>query len=523
MCRRMAALVLVWWAVAAPGPAASRLPGAAVRAVESVSADDLRKYVGTLASDELNGRGLGDRGNRAAEEFICATLLQSGVTPAGADGSCYQPVEVYQPVLGSAAHLAIVSDEGTRLADLAAGADFYPLPETGDATVAAPLVFADHGLSAPLLKHDDYARINARGAIVLVREGIPSGLSRLERLTEAERDDLGSLSRKLADARTHGARGVLVIGTYLADYRSIWPERASIRQATYRLVASLRASGLGVATVSERAAGPILRALDDRRPLTATLTPDLVVTPVTMHNVLGIVEGRDAKRRDEMIVVGAHLDHDGTDAEGRIYNGADDNASGTAAVLASAAVFARAAANGERPARAVLFALWNGEEKGSLGAEAFVRSPQPARRVVANLNLDMVGRHEDVPDPGDWRFHGLPKIDAATTGNTLHVLGYTYTPDLAATLRDANDAVGLTLLEDYDRGEQGLLQRSDNWPFLSHGIPALFLTTGLHPDYHTPDDDTARIDFGKLLRVTRLAARAAWIVADGPEPRIKKR
>jgi len=134
----------------------------------------------------------------------------------------------------------------------------------------------------------------------------------------------------------------------------------------------------------------------------------------------------------------------------------------------------------------------------------------------------MVGRHEEVPDAVDWRFHGLPKIDPSATGNTLHVLGYTYAPELAAMLRDANDAVGLTLQEDYDEGAQGLLQRSDHWPFLAHGIPALFLTTGLHPDYHTPDDDTARIDFAKLTRVTRLAARAAWIVADGPEPTMKR-
>jgi hypothetical protein len=523
MCRRMAALVLVWCALAAPGPAASRLPDAAVRAVEAVSADDLRNYVSTLASDDLRGRGVGDAGNRAAEEFICATLLRNGVTPAGADGSCYQAVDVYRPVLGPGARLTISTDDAAPLADWAAGADFYPLPETGQTAVTAPLVFGDYGISAPVLKHDDYARINARGVIVLVKEGLPPALSRLDRLTEAEREELGSLERKLSDAKAHGARGVIVIGSYLPEYKSVWPESTSVRQATYRLVASLRGTALAVATVSERAAGPILRALDDRRHLSATMTPDLVVTPVTMHNVLGIVEGRDGKRRNEMVVVGAHLDHDGTDAEGRIYNGADDNASGTAAVLGAAAAFARAAANGERPARAVLFALWNGEEKGSLGAEAFVDSPQPSRRVVANLNLDMVGRHEEVRDPNDWRFHGLPKIDASTTRNTLHVLGYSYTPELAAMLRDANDAVGLTLLEDYDQGEQGLLQRSDNWPFLAHGIPALFLTTGLHPDYHTPDDDTARIDFGKLTRVTRLAARAAWIVADGPEPALKKR
>ncbi|HMC77805.1 MAG TPA: M28 family peptidase [Vicinamibacterales bacterium] len=521
MVRRSAALVLACWALAAPGPAVSRLPEAVERAVGRVSTDDLRKYVETLASDELNGRGVGDRGNRAAEEFICATLRANGVTPAGAGGSCYQPVDVFEPALGPAPRLT-VSDAAGTVADLSIGADFYPLPETGPATASAPLVFAGHGVTEPRLKHDDYKNVEARGAIVLVREGLPDKLAGMDRL-DAGQPGPGTLARKVSDARAHGAVGVVVIGGYLAGYRSIWPEHTSIRQASYRLVSEIRESPLPVATISEQAAGPILRALDGHRPLTAALAPDLLVRTVTMNNVLAIVEGRDPKRRGEMVVVGAHLDHDGTDAEGRIYNGADDNASGTAAVLAAAIAFARAAAEGERPARAVLFALWNGEEKGSLGAEAFVASPEPARRVVANLNLDMVGRHEEVRDPGDWRFHGLPKTDAAATGNTLHVLGYSYTPDLAAMLREANGAVGLTLQEDYDSGEQGLLQRSDNWPFLAHGIPALFLTTGLHPDYHTPDDDAGRIDFGKLTRVARLAARAAWIVADGPEPAIRKR
>ena len=296
----------------------------------------------------------------------------------------------------------------------------------------------------------------------------------------------------------------------------MWPEQVSIRDASYRLVSSLREQPLPVGTLSQHAADPIVRELEEHHRLTATLNPDLIVSTVTIHNVLGIVEGRDDKRRDEMVVLGAHLDHDGTDAAGRIYNGADDNASGTAAVLAAAAAFARAAASGERPARSVLFALWNGEEKGELGAEAFVASPQPGAP----------GDRE--PESGHGRaarrgarsrttggFTACRKSTRRATGNTLHVLGYSYTPDMAAMVRDANEAVGLQLQEDYDQGAQDLLHRSDNWPFLAHGIPALFLTTGLHPDYHTPDDDTARIDFVKLTRITRLAARAAWIVADG--------
>ena len=141
----------------------SRLPGAVERAVERVSTDDLRKYVETLASDEFNGRGVGDRGNRAAEEFICATLRANGVTPAGAGGSCYQPVAVFEPALGPAARLT-VSDAAGTVADLSIGADFYPLPETGPARASAPLVFAGHGLSEPRLKHDDYRSVEANGA-----------------------------------------------------------------------------------------------------------------------------------------------------------------------------------------------------------------------------------------------------------------------------------------------------------------------------------------------------------------------
>jgi hypothetical protein len=522
MARRVTAIVLLWLACTAGGPAASRLPDAAARAVDALSADDLRGYVETLASDGFAGRGVGDKGNRAAEEFICATLLRQGVTAAGTDGSCYQPVEVYRPVLGSHAHLKVSKEDGDTLADLQPGADFYPLPETAGTTVSARLVFANHGVTAPDFRHDDYARLDARGAIVVVIEGEPDGLGRAEPKLEEERGSLGGLARKISDAAAHGARGVLVVSGYLPDYRSVWLDHPSVRAANYRLLSELKSSTETVATISDRAAAPITKALEKGESLTGTITPDVAVTVVTIHNVLGIVDGRDPAHRSEMVVVGAHLDHDGTDEDGRIYNGADDNASGTAAVLAAAAAFARAAASGERPRRPVLFALWNGEEKGSLGAEAFVSAPQPARRIVANLNLDMVGRHEEVPDPNDWRFYGFPKVDAASSANTLHVLGYSYSRDLAAELRAANEAVGLTLLEDYDRVPQSLLQRSDNWPFLEHGIPALFLTTGLHPQYHTPEDDTARIDFGKLTRVAKLAARAAWIVADGPEPRLKR-
>jgi hypothetical protein len=482
------ALLLVFPCALAMTSTAAPPHASGAAAVDNVSAAALRDYVQTLASPEFRGRGVGDAGNGKAETFICATLTASGVTPAAADRSCYQPVDVYRPSLGAQAHLTIAADGGTPVVDLAAGTDFYPLADTGDLSVTATALLAGG---------------DVRDAIAIV---------------ETDGDPAAPATAALG----RGARGVLVVASYLANLHDVWPEQPSIRAATYRLVSALRGQPTPLATVSRTAAEPLLAALRSGRRVTVTLVPGLVVEPLRIHNVLGIVEGRDGRHRDEVVVVGAHLDHDGIDEDGQIYPGADDNASGTAAVMAAAAAFAQAAAHGERPARAVLFALWNAEEKGELGAEAFVEAPPPSRRVVANINLDMVGRREEVPDPEDWRFSGFPKIDAASSANTLHVLGYSYTPELAADIRRANAVVGLALKEDYDVGAQGLLHRSDQWPFLRRGIPAVFLTTGLHPDYHTPSDEPARIDFGKLERVARLAARAAWIVADGKAPRMTR-
>ena len=512
--RRTAALVAIWCACAAPAPAPARLPEAVVRAIDAVSAADLKSYVEVLASDRLKGRAVGEPGNRQAEEFICQALQKNGVTPAGADGSCYQPVELTQPALGSRSRLVVRTADGAIRHEFRSGPEFYPLPDTGSGEATGRLVFVNHGITTANGTHDDYAGIDATGAILLILDGAPEAL---------RGDRTAQLASKLQNAAAHGARGLLVVTERPAAAEQVWPDSdGSPRSLTYRLTSDLRSTP-PLATLSEQAARPVRDALARHERLDATLTPDLNGKTVTVRNVLGVVEGRDPDRRGEMIVVGAHLDHDGTDAQGRIYNGADDNASGTAAVIAAAAAMARAAAAGERPARSVVFALWNGEEKGSLGAFAFVAAPQPARRVVANLNLDMVGRNEEVPDGGDWRFLGMPKVAASASVNTLHVLGYSYSPDLAAGVREANETIGLTLKEDFDYGIHNLVQRSDHWAFLSRGIPALFLTTGLHPDYHTPDDDTARLDFGKLTRIARLAARAAWIIADGAEPALKKR
>jgi hypothetical protein len=387
------------------------------------------------------------------------------------------------------------------------------LPPSAGGAVSGPVVFAGHGIFSARWRYDDYRNADVRGAIVLVLDGAPASVRGIPLASASEKRELASLRHKVAQARARGAAGLLVIRDSPEAARALWhSEEWLLFDRGNRTV---------VAALSERAANPIRDALKKRVAVTARLSPGVVVAPVVVHNVLSMVEGRGPAGAG-MVVVGAHLDHDGTDDAGRVFNGADDNASGVAAVLAMASAFARAAASGDRPARAVVFALWNGEEQGLYGAEVFAAAPRPAREVIANINLDMVGRSEHVPSDGDPRFSGFHRTSASDNANVVHLLGYTYSPDLARLVNRANESVRLKVKQEYDRGTQGLLQRSDQWSFLKRGIPAIFLTTGLHPDYHTPADDADRIEYGKLERITELAARVAWMAADGEPPRFRR-
>ena len=183
------------------GESKGPLPVAVEGAIQQVTAAELQQHVTVLASDELAGRGLGHAGNHRAEQYIASSLRSANVPPASPE--YFQQIEVYQPQLGPDARLT-VSGAGAPLADLAAGPDFYPLAASGDQPVTGPAVFAGHGITAPELKHDDYARIDARGAVVLVLEDVPDAM---RRMTAPGQDvtEMATVRRKTLDARKHGA------------------------------------------------------------------------------------------------------------------------------------------------------------------------------------------------------------------------------------------------------------------------------------------------------------------------------
>jgi hypothetical protein len=248
---------------------------------------------------------------------------------------------------------------------------------------------------------------------------------------------------------------------------------------------------------------------------TMNLAVDRHMTPG--RNILAMVEGSDPALRDEVVIIGAHHDHNGFDGE-VVFNGADDDGSGTVGVMAIAEAYAQAAEGGERPRRSVIFAVWDAEERGLLGAWYYtVRPPQfSLQNTVAKLNMDMIGRHEEVLPDGGGRFRGLEVQSAESNDNATNILGYSRTPELAAAVEAAND-YGLTLRMRYDNNRSNLLRRSDHWPFLQNDVPAVWFHTGLHPDYHTPNDVADRVEYEKMTRIVRLVHQTSWNLANAED------
>ncbi len=233
------------------------------------------------------------------------------------------------------------------------------------------------------------------------------------------------------------------------------------------------------------------------------------------RNVLGLLEGSDPTLKDEVVIVSAHYDHEGADGA-TIFNGADDDGSGTVALMEIAEAYSLAAAAGQRPRRSVLFACWGSEERGPLlGAWGYTEHPTfPLARTVAVLNMDMVGRNEEVLVGGGPRFNGLEVQTAESNRNAINILGYSRHPELSAVVERANKGgYNLELKLRYDNNASNLLRRSDQWPFLQNGVPALWFHTGLHPDYHTQFDRPERVNYDKMQTIARLVHQASWVLA----------
>ncbi len=553
------ALLLGLVALPLAAPDAPPAPGLA-----SILVDDLRAHVEYLAGDDMAGRGVGHVGNERASAYVAQGLGAAGLRPT--DSGFQQAFSIVSRSLGKESVLAVRVGTGRRLVEERhqAGSDFYPLPASVNGMAQGSIVFAGYGISAAKLGYDDYDGYDVAGRVVIVLRHEPEERDLASRFDGDALSEHASFASKVQAAASRGAAALLVVpdGGHpdtrprLNDLNNVWPRQLPGRRRRFALATTEDYGTLPVGMISIALADRILAAsataplrsitsvrqtidaalaqASPGEPIVApatfelpdgdvTVRSDVVRDRVEARNALGIIPGSDPALSSQRIVVGAHLDHDGIDARQRIFNGADDNASGTAALLEVAEAMAIAARAGRGPRRTVLFAGWNAEEKGALGSRHFVANTvSPAKPVVAMLNMDMVGRSEEIRDPGEARFRGFRRSTARQNRNVLHLVGYSLSPELASLVADVNASTELTLRMEYDDHVQNLLRRSDHWSFLEHGIPAIFFTTGLHGDYHTPDDDADKIDYEKLARISRLVYGVAWRLAnqDVPPPRV---
>jgi hypothetical protein len=470
----------------------------------------LRADVELLASDAYGGRGTLEPGGAKAAEFLAARLQELGLQPAPGQADLRVPYTLY----GRGAdpeRTRITSADGTVELRLEEGVRPFGFSDQG--VLTADLVFAGYGISSPEHGWDDYARLDVRGKLVLVLRHEPNEDDPKSLFAGTEATDHSLFTAKARQAAERGAAGILIVTDPLhhtpnEDLRSepgysleptAPPDPTEPdEQATSLLAAHV--SQAGAEALLQRGGHSLIalqRAVDAGHS-PASLAVDVPKVTVrigfletgsswTDHNVVGVLPGLDP---NAWVVIGAHYDHLGTYAgQGdTTYNGADDNASGTAGVLA----LARALASREQPfERTVAFAFFSGEEHGLLGSEALVRDGViPADKTVFMLNLDMIGRNDN---------------------RQVHAIGDGYVAGLVEALTEANATYGVPLKP---AGTE-YAGNTDYHTFFKRDVPFLGLFTGVHEDYHQPSDEPHKLDYDQMHRIVLVARHLIERVADG--------
>ncbi len=448
-------------------------------ASESRAEDRYAADIAWLADDARDGRGVGTPGIAAATVYLEERFRALGLEPAGMNGGYRQEFDVTVSLTSGPA-TALAFDGAPVAADA-----FTPLAFSKSAKASAEIVFAGYGIVAKDKERDDYSGLDAKGKIVLVRRFVPPG----DKFKDADERRYSDLRYKAFTAREHGAVAMLIV-----DLPELLPETPMPDEAPLPKLSAEDAgdAGLIVAAIKRETAKGLLEGKHQ-----ATLEVALVAEHKPSANVVGRLRSTNPTARPGFVVLGAHYDHLGhggasslAPGSDEIHNGADDNASGTAALLEAARNLGSRRAELEED---VLFVAFSGEERGLLGSTAFTRQPPAAidlKNVRAMINMDMVGRLRD---------------------NKLAVLGGGSAeewPALAEPLCAAHGLVCTTAGDGYGP--------SDQTPFYAAGIPILHLFTGAHDDYHRPSDDSDSINSTGGVTVAALAADLA-VAAAGAE------
>lgn len=467
----------------------------------SISEEELREHLYTYASDEFQGRETGTEGQKKAVAYLQKAYEDLGIPSAVKDGSYLQkvPLEMAKLPTGTMS----IGDQ-----KIENGQGF--LTFTGLEGEYSSVIYLGYGIETD--SYSDYKGVDVRGKIVLMKAGEPKnddGTFVLTGTTEASKwsNVSEAIEKRTEVAMAKGAKAILYVDAANYSRYNRYYEYMKVNNGGRMDLASSDEKP-GLILLKSDYAKKIYPDLDQK--LAAKVIPANIKLNVQSRNDMVDSENvvafiRGSEYPDQYVVISSHLDHIGVTSKGEINNGADDDGSGTVAVLEIAEAFKMAADEGMGPKRSVVFLHVTGEEKGLLGSRYYtdVDPVFPLNQTVANLNIDMIGRI-DPKREGDRNYIYLIGSDKLST--ELH--------ELSETVNDKYTKIELDYTYNDENDPNRFYYRSDHYNFAKNNIPIIFYFNGTHADYHRPGDTPDKINYDLLKNRAQLVFHTAWEIAN---------
>jgi hypothetical protein len=499
-------------------PAATSATDYSLSYAASITPEALKQDLSVLASDAYEGRETGKKGQKMAADYIAKAFAADGLAGPvqGSDNPYLQHFTMNRVSMDPASAIQVGGKSYTQ------GKDFYVLLPGGLLGATAPIkpTFAGYGI-----KEDNYSDATpAPGSDLVILLGQPlnkTGQPLLGATSAYGASGIPALSARTSALRAARPKSVFLVAPTAAAFAQTPKDYAQLLgQEQLEFTDQPAQSGLGIVLVSPALGAALLGTTPagltkyekgvaatgkpmagEFKPASTNVQLKQKKEPFTTENVLGYLEGGDKK--DEVVVVSAHYDHLGI-KDGVVFNGADDDGSGTVSVLAMARAFTQAKKDGHGPRRSMLFLANVGEEEGLLGSQYYTDHPIfPLANTVTDLNIDMVGRVDSLHQG---------------KGDYLYLVGDDRLSQELHTLSEATNQQYQPIALDYKYNApddpEHIYERSDHYNFAKHNVPIIFYTSGLHPQYHKATDDVALIDFPAMARRDQLIFHTAWAVAN---------
>ena len=481
-----------------------------VNYASSITQDELKEHLYIYSSDEFEGRNTGDPGQKKAVEYIKKQYEAMGVKPL-IEGNYFQkvPLNIVKTPKVSITN----NDKSFNYFD-----DFISLGSANSSTVSASeIVYAGFGIDDD--KYSNYTNLDVKGKIVVVKNGEPKdkyGNNVITGDKEASKWSNGrqELSAKRNTAKDKGAKALFFMNDDLFNQYARYFKGLETRGVSSRLSLPVKKDGesdMYQFLISNKMGKSLVASIEKSdKPSYETAKFEMVFEASSeskpSENVAAYIKG--SEKPDEYIIISSHLDHIGVDADGEVFNGADDDGSGTVAMLEIAEAFKTAADNGHGPKRSIIFLHVTGEEKGLLGSRYYTDYEPlvPLENTITDLNIDMIGRI-DPKREGDRNYIYLIGSDKLSTD--LH--------NISEQVNKQYVNIELDYKYNAENDPNRFYYRSDHYSFAKNNIPVIFYFNGTHADYHKISDTPDKINYDLLENRSRLIFHTAWEIANRDE------